>query len=223
MKKIIEFISFKIISPIKFDRLVFLLKGSYYNLTPEDRDKCKDLMESGSYLWLSRRKTHLTTYLISIGDWLLAVIKWFKIKGKFPRPNFKKYTHAFLNYDDDLLIEAVAKGVVKSYFDGVFDCDWVCALKINGMTDQEWKEFGKKIAEEAAGDLGKRYDASFNIKDNSEVSCIELIRDDAKKALDDDYYEYMSDFEDKIARYGNLTPQMMRDSSSFKVVLEIKR
>lgn len=225
MNKLLEFISLKIISPIKFDRISFLLRGKYYNLTTEDRDKCKDLMESGNYLWLSRRKTHLTTYLISFGDWLLEVLKWFKDKSgkRFPKPNFKKYTHAFLNRDDDILIEAISKGVVESYFDGVFDCDWACALKINGMSDQEWKEFSKKIVDEAVGDLGKEYDVAFNIKDPSKVSCIELIRDVAKKALDDEYHKYMSDFERLISKYGNLTPQMMRDSSSFQVVLEIKR
>lgn len=225
LQKIVEFISFKIISPIKFDRIVFLFKGRYYNLTPEDRDKCKDLMERGNYLWLTRRKTHFTTYMISLGDFLLEVLMWFKnkCKGKFPKINFQKYTHAFINEDDDLLIEAIANGVVESQFDTVFDCDWACALKVNGLSAKQWKSVSGLVVIAGRDNLGRKYDTLFDINNADKVSCIELLRVELKAALGDQYDVLMADFEASIKKYGNLTPQMLRNSSSFDVVLEIKR
>ena len=225
LQRIVEFISFKIISPIKFDRIIFLIKGRYYNLTPEDRDQCKDLMEKETYLWLTRRKTHFTTYMISLGDWLLDVLTWFKgkCKEKFPKINFKKYTHAFINEDDDLLIEAVAKGVIESQFDTVFDCDWACALKVKGLNAIQWKKIAKLVVASGKSNIGRKYDALFDIKSADKVSCIELLRVELKAALGDQYDALMADFEAMIKKSGNITPNMLRNSSSFEVVLEIKR
>lgn len=224
MKKLIEFISLKILSPIKFDRLLFLLKGKYYNLTPKDRYLINELMEKGNYIWLSRRKTHLTTYLISLSDFGLGLLKYIKGNGNFPRLNFCKYTHAFFNISDDILIEAIGKGVVHSYFDDVFDCDWACALKIKNVSKEQWEYISTKMIEKSFAELGKKYDTEFNIKNDKELSCVELIRVLLLKSLSFvDYYNDLQDFESLINKYGNLTPQMIRDSSSFDVIFEVKR
>ncbi len=223
-RKILDFISLKIIGPINFNRLVFLFEGKYYNLTSEDRDKCKDLMESARYIWLSRRKTHLTTYLISLADFALGIIQWIKRKQAFPKLNFSKYTHAFFNIDDDLLLEAIGKGVIESYFDDVFDCDWICAAKISGLHDHEWEAISIRMASNGLKQLGKKYDTIFNLDSDNELSCIELIRVMIVEAIGNDRYaETMMDFQSLIQKSGNLTPQMLRDSNSFEVILEIKR
>jgi len=224
MKKLIEFISLKILSPIKFDRIVFLFKGSYYNLTPKDRYLINELMEKGNYIWLSRRKTHLTTYLISLADFCLGLIKYIKRKGPFPKLNFSKYTHAFFNISDDILIEAIGKGVIESYFDDVFDCDWACALKLKNVSEQHWNIISTKMVEMSFNEIGKKYDTLFNLKNDNELSCVELIRVLLIKSIGlVDYEKYLFDFENLINYEGNLTPQMIRDSISFDVIFEVKR
>lgn len=224
LRKIIDFISLKILSPIKFDRIVFLLSGKYYNLTSEDRKIIQDLCSKGSYIWITRRKTHLTTYLISFADFGLGFIKYIKGEQKFPKLDFKKYTHALFNLTDDVFVEAIGKGVVDSYFDDCMNVDWACALKPTGLTKEEWDQICIKMIDISFTKLGIKYDTVFNIKDNSELSCVELIRDLLIEALG--HYRYMSAFEgleSLINKKGNLTPHMFRESDSFEIVYEVKR
>lgn len=224
INRLIEFVSLKILAPIRFDRIVFLFTGRYYNLTPADRDACKDLMERGHYVWLNRRKTHLTTYLISCADFALGVLKWAQRKGRFPRLNFARYTHAFINVTDDLLIEAIGRGVVESYFDECFDCDWACALRVRGLTDAEWKRVSIAMVKCSFWELGKKYDTRFDLNDRREVSCVELIRILVVEALGvDEYARRMKALERTVQMSGNLTPHMLYESESFEIVYEVRR
>lgn len=224
LSKIIDFVTLKLISPINFNRIKFLFTGRYYDLTEVDRDRCKDLMESGHYIWLSRRKTHLTTYLISLGSFGLELIRWSKKEQEFPKFNFAKYTHAFFNITDDLLVEAVGEGVKESFFDSVFDCDWICALEIKNLLPHEWEKIAQDMVKDSFNKLGTKYDTLFDIKDESRLSCIELIRVLMKESISPvEYTNKMSNFESLISLNNNLTPQMIRDSSSFEILLEIKR
>lgn len=215
IRRIYDFIALNIIGPIRFDRIVFLFTGRYYKLTSEDRDECRKLMENGHYIWLSRRNTHLTTYIIDFLNYLL---------GRFKINLHKTYTHAFFNISEDLLIEAIGRGVIHSYFDDVFDCDWICAVKINGLSNEEWSQISRKMAANSWKQLNKKYDTVFDIHDDSKLSCVELIRVLIVEAIGNNKYaEVMSDFERLMQNQGNLTPQMIRNSKSFDIVLEIKR
>lgn len=221
-QKIIEFISFNIISPFNWTRIKFLLTGRAFDLTPEDREHARTLMEGGVYLWVSRRQTHLTSYLISFGDFALEVLLWFRCGCKTKRPRFGYWSHAFINANGDQLVEAVAKGVREVYFDEVFDCDSAAALVPAFITPNEWVEVSKLVRDQALKDIGKKYDAVFNIEDDSKVSCIELMRSALKKVVPD-YDVKFRDFENIIKKYKNVTPQMLFDSKSFVVVWEVRR
>jgi hypothetical protein len=178
-------------------------------------------MALSSYLWVSRRRSHLTSYLISTADFLLALSLWTKSKFKGKRPRWGYWTHAFLSTTDFKIIEAVAVGVQEAYFDKVFDCDSVACLAPSFATDKEWEEVSACVIEMARKQIGKKYDTIFNIADDSELSCIELVRV-ALKALPQYDFRF-KDFEELIQQYKNVTPQMLFESKSFRVVWEVRR
>lgn len=226
MKKLflafIEFISLKLISPAKWTFVKFFFTGRAYDLKPVDREYARDLMKQNVFLWVSRRETHLTTYLISFSDYALSLVAWAKNKFKGQRPRFGYWSHAFINYDDNEIYEAVSKGVQKVFFDSVFDCDAVAALLPRFVSPLEWAEVLPLIKEELElHQKGKKYDTIFNLSDESKVSCIELIRLVLKKNIKD-YEIKFKDFEDMIKANKNVTPQMLYDSKSFQVVYEVR-
>lgn len=221
LKKIIEFISFKIVSPFNWGRIKFLFTGREFNLLPRDREYARKLMQKSNYIWLSRRRTHLTSYLISFSDWMLQVKHWVKIGFKGSIPRWGYWTHAFINKDDNEFIEAISEGVKESFFDTVLNCDAIVCLEPSAISSVEWVEISKKVVERAKLQEGKKYDAVFNIKDSSEESCIEMVRESLKAIPN--YESKFMDFERSIKIYNNLTPQMLYDSSSFKIIWEIRR
>jgi hypothetical protein len=224
IREYIEFISFKIISPFKWTRIKYLITGREYDLQPRDRDMIRDLCEQGTYLWLTRRDTHLTTYLITFSDYILALISYYREGRKGKKPRLGYYSHAFLNSDKDTFIEAVARGVVSSYFDNVFNADAAAGLMPSKLTRTEWAMFSKKFVEVAKSKIGTPYDTFFNLKDESEVSCIELIRVSLHHCMsEEDYNLRFKNFEALIAERRNLTPDMLRDCEDFEVILEIRR
>ncbi len=186
--------------------------GKYYNLTPEDHDKLFELLKPGYYIILTRRNTHLTTYLIALAS---------RIKeGKFAH-----YTHALMNCNNEKVrdkhqltfIEATGKGVGYSFFDQVLDCDSVCLLKPKNVDETEWIDIIDKMYQQ----YGKEYDTVFDLSESDKLSCVEMVR--VALMADPNYEKDFSDFEAMIKKYGNLTPQLFRDSPDFEVVLEIKR
>ena len=221
IKKIISFISLKIISPFNWTRIKFLLTGREYNLSSYHREYARRLMNEGVWIWVARRRTHLTSYLISFADWLLHLKVWAKNKFKGPRPRFGYWTHVFINDVDGTIIEAIGTGVQDSYFDDVFNCDAVACLAPTFISKEEWAQVSEKVIKKAFAQLGKHYDSVFDIADDSEVSCIELVRTCLKEV--DNYEEKFKDFEQAIKIYKNLTPQMLYESKSFTVLWEVRR
>lgn len=221
IQKVIDFVSLKILSPINWGRFKFLLTGREYDLTPAEREAARDLMEGGYYLWVSRRKTHLTSYLIGFADFALALWAWLRAGFKGKRPKFGYWTHAFIDIDDEKLVEAIAKGVVVSYFDEVFDVDCVAALVPAYLTDKEWENVSEKMREKALSFVGSKYDTTFDLKDESKVSCIELLRAIMKAEIPN-YELRFKHFEETIKKNKNVTPQMLYDSKSFRVVWEVR-
>lgn len=223
-KSFIELVSLKVISPFKWTRLKFLITGREYDLTPKDRTDLHDLCETGIYMWLTRRETHLTTYLINFSDYLLGMYAWLNSGFTGEKPKLGFYSHAFMNADRDTFIEAVGAGVKPSYFDEVFDVDAVCALVPSGLSAVEWSMYSKKFVEVGKKKVGARYDTMFNLKDETEVSCIELIRVSLKHCMiEENYALRFANFEALIKLNKNLTPDMLRNCSDFTVVLEMRR
>lgn len=218
-KAIVRFVSLKILSPCKWTFAKFFFTGRAYDLRPADREFARSLMQKRIHLWVSRRDTHLTTYLISFSDWVLSLGVWLKNGRKGKRPRFGFWSHAFLNYDDNELVEAVAKGVQKAYFDEVFDCDSVAALLPKKISVSEWEDLQPLIDEEMMKQVGKKYDTMFDISKDDQLSCIELVRLVLKNKVHD-YDLKFSEFETMIRTYKNVTPQMLYESNDFVVVWE---
>lgn len=220
-KKIVNFVSLKIVGPFKWTFLKFFFTGRVYDLRPVDREFARHLMTRYTLLWVSRRETHLTTYFISFFDWMLSLSAWARQGFKGKRPRFGFYSHAFFNYDDNELVEAVGHGVHKVFFDDVFDCDAVAALVPKNISEDEWDNLQDEINEELEKQLGKKYDTSFNLKDEGAVSCIELMRLVLRKRVVD-YALKFKNFERMINIYGNVTPQMLYESEDFVIVWEVR-
>lgn len=224
MRPIIDFISLKLISPCSWTRIKFLLTGREYDLTSRDREMLRDYCHLGVYIWVTRRETHLTTYLITISDYLLELMAYYRNGRVGRKPRLGYYSHAFLNADKNTFVEAIAKGVIQSLFDDVFNVDAVAALAPSGLSVIEWGMYSKKFVEVAKGKIGSRYDTVFNLKDETELSCIELIRMSLRHCMTDaDYKLRFKRFEDLITERKNLTPDMIRNCPDFEVVLEMRR
>lgn len=212
LNKIYAWFVLRVISVAKWDWLVGLFhKGKYWSLTPEDWGKIHLLLRDDYCVVLTRRKTHLTTYLISIANLLKT--------GKFGY-----WSHALLNVEESVkdvedfkLVEATGSGVHYSKFNEVFDCDSVCLLKPKGFTSEDWTE----TFDDVLKNLGKPYDVFFNIYDEGKLSCVELVRNALMSA--DDYSKNFSDFENMIKKTKNLTPDMFYNCKDFEVILEIRR
>lgn len=221
-KKILRFVSLKIISPFKWTWLKYMFTGRTYDLKSSDRESARDLMTLGSYLWVSRRDSHLTTYLISFLDWLLVLKTWIKNGHEGMRPRFGFWSHAFMNYDDNEIVEAIGKGVVKNFFDDAFDCDAIAAMVPRNISRLEWAVLQPKIVKELEKQVGKKYDTNFDLSSEDQVSCIELVRLVLKKEVED-YDLKFANFETMIKMYKNVTPQMLYESKDFVVVWEVRR
>jgi hypothetical protein len=203
-----------LVSDTKWTGLKGMLTGGPgYDLLPEDHAKIKDLLSKDYYIILTRRKTHLTTYVIG----LASLIK----TGKF-----SYWSHALMNMEGDnptinedfKLMESTAIGVGYNTFMDVFDCDSVALLKPKFIN---LSAFTKQLDSMLISENGKPYDDLFDLADDTHLSCVELVRD-ALSALPD-YHTKFASFETMIAKEGNLTPQMFYDSDCFEVVFEVRR
>jgi hypothetical protein len=110
-------------------------------------------------------------------------------------------------------MEATATGVHYSTFDEIFNCDHVCLLTPNSVSNEEWT----KIIDGLLKQKGKKYDDLFDLADSTRVSCVEVVLNALKAA---DYENDFKDLERLINDQGNLVPQMYRQSQDFKVTYE---
>jgi len=198
---------------IHWPRFQALINGGvYYSLKEADHDKIRRLLKENYLIILTRRKSHLTTYLIGLVS-LMATGK-----ASF-------YTHALMNVEGDIedhldfkLIEATAVGVHYSTFMQVFDCDSTALLKPKGIDLGEWT----KVLDAVKKEIGEEYDTLFDITDAKKVSCVEMVYQGIRKLPD-----YRTRFPDLVkwidAAENNLTPQMLQDCGDFEVVFEARR
>lgn len=208
LEKIWEWVSLNIISPINWNSLHALFnKGVYWELTEAEHDKLRKLLAKDHYIILVRRKTHFTTYLISLGNFIRT-------------GNFGYYSHALMNLECDVnsdhdfeLMEAIGKGVGYASFMRVFDCDSVCLLKPYSFTTQDWTEALDRLRKQN----GKKYDTLFNLADDKKLSCCELVYE----ALEGDI-DKMPNFVDMIKKYKNITPDMFYQCKDMEIIYEVR-
>lgn len=224
IKKLVQFVSFHILSPFNWARIKYLLTGREYDVTAQDREYVRSLCAKGVFIWLTRRETHLTTHLIAFSDYALGLMAYYRNGRKGKKPKLGFYSHAFLNTDDDTFIEAVSGGVQYNYFDNVFNVDAFAGLLPTSLSALEWTVFSKKFVEVSKSKLGSKYDAVFNLNDETEVSCVELIRVSLRHCMSDaDYALRFKNFEALISERRNLTPDMLRECEDFTVITEMRR
>lgn len=197
---------------IKWECLTEFFYGSYFSLTPYDHQDIIDTLEKGNYVILTRRNSHMSTYLCNLAHW--------KLTGRWGY-----YSHACINveaatdnlFDSVKILESIGSGVRVSSFMQVFDCDAVCILRPKLPENLDWES----AVEAGLKKLGSKYDNFFNLDDSCELSCVEIVLYCIK-----DLANYEKIFHGLMAMIGlqkNLTPDMYLESGSFEVVLEIKR
>jgi len=199
-------------SDIKWLRIQSTINGGiYYELTEAEHDKIRDILAKNYLIILTRRKSHLTTYLIAV-------------VSAFVDHKLSHYTHALMNVEGDLpgnlgyqLIEATGVGVHYSTFMQVFDCDSVALLSPKGIPLEEWT----KVLDKVKTSLGKDYDTLFDLSSDKQVSCVEMVYWGLKS---------MPDFEQRFPklialiqeRGNNLTPQMLYDTGELEIIFEVR-
>jgi hypothetical protein len=181
-------------------------------LTEDDDIFLKQKFINDYYIIATRRSNYLTTFCIAFGNFFLT-------------GHWGFYSHVLMNLEDEVktsddfrFIEATGHGTHYSNFTDVFGpVDAVALIKPKNMTLTEWTE----ALDKAKTYLGRPYDNLFNLKNDLEINCVELIR----LALEGipDYETKFAEFEKMIAKKKKLTPDMFANCPDFEVVYTIKR
>lgn len=187
--------------------------GIYFNLNEDDWEYLRKTLGKDYYIILTRNTSHLSTYFVSLGNFIAT--------GKF---GF--WGHALMNMEGNppvtdigfKLMESTGVGVHYSTFQEVFKCDAVALLKPKGLTKTEWTAIMDRLLLQD----GKKYDNLFDLSDDAQVSCVELVRA-ALQALPN-YATMFAQLEKMIAENGNnLTPEMFYSCPDFEIVWEVRR
>lgn len=178
-----------------------------YKLKPQDWVEIQSHLRKGYYIILTRRETHLTTYLINLAYWL-RTFKW------------GYWSHSVCNFESGThfkLVEATSKGVTWSDFKDVFNCDSAVLLKPKYFTDLECNAALANIKD----DIGKPYDDLFDFQNDQRLSCVEVWYH-ALKPLPGSA-EKMRSFNGMLETGIKINPQDLYECDDFEVVLEIRR
>lgn len=214
LQKIWDWLILDVVGEIKWQFLAKIINKNkkYYKLDDVSLEEFRQRLIKDYYLIVIRRDTHLTTYLLSLAEFLM--------RGKW---GF--WSHCAMNTEDVVtkdedfrIIEATKIGVHYSTFMQVFDCDSASLLIPKGFTLEEWT----RAVEDATLQLGKKYDTVFNCVDDTKLSCIEVIRH-ALMAACFDYYVDFAAFESMFQKYKKLSPQMLYDCGDFVVMYEVRK
>lgn len=213
--RIYEWFVLSFIGNITWGGLKRFFTGVEFEITYKERLEITKLLIQNNCLCLTRRKTHLTTYLIAIAEYFLRG-KW----GYWSHALFNFEGHADTMYQLRF-IEAIGRGVVENDSVEVLNCDSMVLLvpQLYGkdpILTKAWDE----CVQSSPKDLGKKYDTRLNIKDPTCVSCVEEILDQIKEIPD--YEHHFSGLLALIEKEKNLTPDMLYDCNDFRVLLEIR-
>lgn len=182
--------------------------------TLDDVDKAilRDALSSDYFIIATRRSNYLTSFFISLGHFILTG-KW----GYF--------THVLMNLEDSVnddsdfrFIEATTKGTKYSTFEEVFgNVDGVALIKPRTMSLDEWTS----CLDTAKLQLGKPYDNLFNVKNDLEINCVELVRI-ALMTLPD-YDTRFTNFEKMLKKKKTITPDMFAECDDFHIYHMIRK
>lgn len=196
-----------------FVKLVDRIRWKQTNsLSDEDLNKIEELLANDYYLICVRSSNHLSTWLISLGNWILT-------------RKFGFYSHCLMNLENDAfapndfrLVEAtLRKGVAYNSFADVFaNVDSVALLKPKTFTIENWT----KVMDGARKYAGREYDTLYDFTRANKVSCIELIC--VALMEDPNFLINYENFDRALKKYHELTPQMLYDCPDFEVVFEIR-
>lgn len=174
--------------------------------------KLREALAKDYFIIATRKDNQLSTFFICLGHFFLT--------GRWGY-----YSHVLMNLEDEVkneadfrLIEATGEGVHFSTFEEVFAPSYSAALiKPKGLTLEEWTA----CLDSTKNYLGRPYDNLFDLKNDMEINCVELVRI-ALQSLPD-YATRFKAFEKLIKKEKKLTPQMFADCSDFEVVLRVRR
>lgn len=176
-------------------------------LSAEEQEIIRESLVSDYFIIVTRRQNHFSTFMTGIAHFFLT--------GRWGY-----WSHVLMNVEDEVrsdadfrLIEAIGTGVQYTPFEQVFDCTAMALLKPKHVT---LKEFTDLLDARAASYLGRKYDTLFDLKQDNEVSCVELIRDVLKTIPD--YDTKFAAFEALISKRKNLDPQMFAECEDFELV-----
>lgn len=196
-------------SDINWTPIKKAITGRAFDLTIEEQNIIKSKLVNNYYIMLLRRKTHLTTYLIELGE----LIKTGKLGY---------WSHTFCNIEDAVnapddykLVEATKIGVHYSKFDDVFNCDSVVLLKPKNMLHEEYT----KMLDDCLAQLGKPYDFILDVSDASRVSCVELIYQAILMNKSEDKFPSLIKM---VTDLKNLTPDMLYTCGDFEIDYEVR-
>lgn len=188
--------------------LKYFLVGREYDMKPaEVRAVCDHLLNE-RLIGLSYRSTHLTSYCILFIHWVVT-------------GHWIKWSHAWINVDDEstdplglVIYEAVAEGVRKAMFWQVLLVDDVALFRPKNLTPEVWAQVSLNLQK----DLGNKYDCHGNIKDHSEVNCIEEVVFAILHADPGALPNLVKMMEKRRI----LTPQMIEECGDFEKVVEFR-
>lgn len=179
-------------------------------LTDDEKQQIRELLKNDYYIILTRSRNHLSTYAIAFSN-LILTGKW------------GYWAHSLMNLEDEVnsdsdfrLLQATRAGVKYATFDEVFSTNSVVLLSPAHMPVAEWTA----VLDRAKTYLGRPYDSLYNLADDNQLSCVELVRQALK--ADGNYEQNFSHFEQLISKSRNLAPQMFYDCSDFKVAYEVR-
>jgi len=202
----------RVFSKIHWQRTAAVFnRGLYYRAHESDHDFLRRVMKEDYFIILTRRKSHLSTHLVSLASWLLG-------KG------WSHYSHALMNVEGDIsnnvdyrFVEATAKGVHWSTFGQVFDCDSICLLKPIHYSTEAWT----KALDAVKASIGLQYDNLFDITNHERVSCVELVYLALQRLPD--YEKLFPHLVSLLENVDQLTPQMLYECPDLERIFEVRR
>jgi hypothetical protein len=193
------------------------LGSIHWRLAPEDRiqeyekNVLREKLTKHYFILVSKNKNHFSSFMVALGNFFLT--------GKF-----SYWGHVFMNLEDGVetdadfrFVEAVAAGVKYSTFEEVTFCNAIALLKPKSMNLEDFTAILDKAAAQYAG---RPYDNLFNLASDSNLSCVELVRDILSQ--EPNYATDFANLEAMIAKKKNLTPQMFYDCPDFEIVYEVR-
>lgn len=199
----------KQLAKIRFEWLVKLFKKPSY-LDENQKRAIKRILAKNNCIVLTFDPYALSSWFVVISNWILTGKK-------------TKYSHALINfekeipksYEDFKFIESTSIGVKEADFNKIFNHSSRAALIVPTYVSQD--EF-ESCLYDAHDLLNRPYDFSFNDKDSSKVTCVEVVLYCLKKLpfYKDNFrcLEFIRQYED------NLTPQMFASNPDFKTIFE---